>query len=393
MSNNNVSALRDQARGWIPRLRERCAEIESARQLPQDIADDLARDGFYRLLLPAAYGGLETDPLFFDDIIQTLAQGDASAAWCVMIGATTCMTAAYMPPSAARETFQNASAAIHAGVFAPTGSAVPENNGYRVSGRWQWGSGSPNASRIWGGCAVLRDGQPELMPNGLPLSRMMMFDRQDVELLDTWDVSGLCGTGSTDFAVRDVFVPHAHSVSLVADTPLDRPLYKFPVFSMLASGVCCVMLGIARAAIDELVSFAGAKTPQGMRKTLANRPETQMEVARAESELRSAHAWLREATAHAWNAVSSGSPLSQQQRGELRLASAHAGRMSASAVTRVYELGGGTSVYRKSPLQRHFRDVHVAARHMMVGNSVLDDLAEQPRMHIFITIKALKRRV
>lgn len=360
------------AREWVPQLRQRSAEIESARQLPQDLAAALASDGFYRLLVPAQYGGAEVDPLTFAEVIRTLATGDASAAWCVMIGATTGMTAAYMPPDAARSIFENAESSIHAGVFAPMGKAVPEGDGYRVTGRWQWGSGSPNADHIWGGCAIIRDGEPDLMPNGIPLSRMMRFDREAVELLDTWDVSGLCGTGSTDFAVRDVFVPHAHSASLIADRPLDRPLYKFPIFAMLAAGVACVSLGIARAAIDELIGFAAAKTPQGMRKSLANRQETQLEIARAENDLRAAQVWLREANEQAWHDASSAGAIELASRRDLRLAACHAATASASAVSRVYALGGGTSVYRKSPLQRHFRDVHVAARHMMVGNSVLE---------------------
>jgi alkylation response protein AidB-like acyl-CoA dehydrogenase len=366
------SDLLNKAQQWQSNLKERCVEIEKNQQLPQDLADSLASDGFYSILVPEAYGGSEIDPMTYVELLQVLARGDASAAWCVMIGSTTGLVSGYLPEDVARSIFPSDTPAIHAGVFAPMGKAIPEADGYRITGQWQWGSGSPNADYIWGGSAIFDDGKPRLLPTGIPQSRMMMFEKKDVELLGTWDVSGLCGTGSTDFAVRDVFTPHTHSVDLVADIPIDRPLYKFPVFGMLATGVCCVCLGIARASIDELISFASAKTPQGTRKPLANRQDTQMTISKAENELRSAQAWLGEAIGAAWNEAQSGNPISVERRRDIRLAAVNAAQSSASVVTMMYELGGGTSVYKRSPLQRHFRDVHVATRHMMVGNVPLE---------------------
>ena len=192
---------------------------------------------------------------------------DASAAWCVMIGSTTALTAAYIPEDAASELFPADRSAIHAGVFAPMGKATPDGDGYQVTGRWQWGSGSPNAQYIWGGSVILKDGKPERMPNGLPRSRMMMFNKADVNMLDTWDVSGLCGTGSTDFSVENIYTPHAHlRRSRLRYAPLIARSTNFPFFGLLATGVCSVSLGIARAAINELISFADAKTPPGHAK-------------------------------------------------------------------------------------------------------------------------------
>jgi alkylation response protein AidB-like acyl-CoA dehydrogenase len=366
------SKILKKAHAWKPKLSERSGEIEKNQQLPQDLADSLANDGFYSILVPEAYGGSEIDPMTYVDLLQILAQGDASAAWCVMIGSTTGLVSGYVPEDVARSIFPSDKPTIHAGVFAPMGKATPEGDGYRVTGRWQWGSGSPNADYIWGGSTIFEDGKPRLLATGIPQSRMMMFEKKDVELLGTWDVSGLCGTGSTDFTVNDVFTAHTHSVDLVADKPIDRPLYKFPVFGMLATGVCCVCLGIARASIDELVSFASAKTPQGTRKPLANRQDTQLSVSNAENKLRSAQAWLREAIVTAWDEAKSGDPISIEGRRNIRLAAVNAAQSSASVVTAMYELGGGTSVYKRSPLQRHFRDIHVATRHMMVGNVPLE---------------------
>jgi len=360
------------ARERVPSLRERSDEIERARQLPQDIAESFARSGYYAALVPKCYGGLEVDPLTYSELIRTLAEGDAAAAWCAMIGSTTGLSAAYMSESAAREILTPIDTAITAGVFAPRGKAVPEGNGYRVSGRWQWGSGSPNAQWIAGGCAIIRDGQPELMPNKVPISRMMFVPADEVELLDTWDVSGLCGTGSTDFAIHEKFVPTERAVAPATDKPLERPLYLFPIFALLGIGVSSVCLGIARCAIDELISFASAKTPEGSLKPLARRQDTQMTIARAEARLRSGHAWLKETIAAAWDSACSRGEIPIELRRDVHLANYHATESSAAAVDMAYHLGGGTSVYRRSPLQRYFRDVHVATQHILVGPSRLE---------------------
>lgn len=365
-------ALLAAANGYVGSLSERADEIEAARQLPQDIADSFAKAGFYSMMVPEVYGGGEIDPPSFLKIIRTLATGDASAAWCVMIGATTGLGSAYMPKADAEEIFGRGQNTITAGVFAPSGKAVPEGDGYRIGGRWQWGSGSPNASWISGGCFVMKDGKPEMSPTGVPISRMMMVPRSDVTLLDTWDVSGLCGTGSTDFEIKDVLVPKSRGIAFGYDKPMERPLYLFPIFALLASGISNVALGVGRAAIDELVSFASAKTPQGTLKPLANRPDTQMNVARAEALLRSATSWMDESVAAAWEAARTKGAIDVSLRRDMRLSMAHATTAAAEAVDLVYGLGGGTSVYRRSPLQRYFRDVHVATQHMMVAKGVLE---------------------
>jgi alkylation response protein AidB-like acyl-CoA dehydrogenase len=249
---------------------------------------------------------------------------------------------------------------------------VAVDGGFQVNGRWQWGSGTQNADWVMGGCRVIRDGETELMRNGVPRSRMMLAPADEIECLDTWHVSGLCGTGSTDFAMNDLFVPERRAVGLGVDGPLERPLYAFPQFGLLAMGIAAVSLGLARAAIDELVSFASAKTPQGSVRPLATRASTQSDVARAEALLRSARSWYYETIEAAWEGARARGVIDEEHRRDVRLATTHATQASAAAVDLVYELGGGTSVYRRSPLQRIFRDVHVATQHMMVSKGTLE---------------------
>ena len=258
-----------------------------------------------------------------------------------------------------------------AGVFAPRGKAIVVDGGFQVEGQWPWGSGTQNADWVLAGCQIIRDGEFETHANGAPRGRMMCVPRSEIEFVDTWYVSGLAGTGSTDFAIRDRFVPEAFAAGLGVDAPLDRPLYRFPQFGLLAMGIAAVALGLGRAAIDEMIEVAGGKTPDASRRSLAQRPNAQTEVALAEAGLRSARAFYYEAIERAWAEALDGR-ISIDSKRDIRLATTHATRAAAEAVDRMYTLAGGTSVYRRSPLQRIFRDVHVATQHMMVGPATLE---------------------
>ena len=353
------------ARALAPELRERADANEEARRLPDDLSKRFAESGFYRMCAPEQYGGLEQSPAVTMETVEILARADGAPAWVVFIGATSGTTLALLPEATSREVFATPETMI-AGVFAPRGKAVAVEGGFQVDGQWQWGSGTQNADWVLGGCQVVVDGETERLPNGTPRSRMMLVPSSEVEFLDTWYVSGLAATGSTDFAIRDRFVPVERAVGFGSAKPLDRPLYQFPQFGLLAMGIAAVALGLARAAIDELVEIAGGKLPAGSARPLANRPAAQAETARAEASLRSARAFYYETIESAWDEACSGR-LGTDGRRDVRLATTHATHAAAEAVDRMYHLGGGTSVYRRSPLQRIFRDVHVATQHMMVG--------------------------
>ena len=347
-------------------IRQRAPDTEDARRLPADLAAKLAQAGLFRMTIPQVYGGAEVSAAEFSKAIETLATADAAVGWCVMIGVTSSLNAAYMPESAAREIFQDPNV-ITGGVFAPIGRAEIEGDHFRASGRWPWASGSANCDWLGGGCVVFEDGKPKMRSDGRPDTRMLMFRREDVELIDTWHSSGLRGTGSGDMAVDGARVPLDRAASLTDRPVIDRPLYAFPVFGLLAVGVASVALGNARAALDALKSLATKKKPQYSRRSIAERGTAQTDFARAEGRWRAARAFMTEAIDGCWRTATSGEPLTVSQRSNLRLACTHATRECAEIATTAYELGGGTSVYAKHPLQRHFRDAHVATQHIMVA--------------------------
>ena len=363
----DAGGLTAAAHGFAGELRDRAAEIETTRQLPQDIANRFAVAGFYRMAVPEALGGLEVSPQEISSVIDALAQADGSAAWCVMIGSTTGLTAAYLEPDAAKRIYGETPETITAGVFAPMGTATLDGDAAVVRGRWAWGSGSHNAQWVFGGSRLLRDGEPVLNDRGQPATQMFAMPTDDLVLHDNWDPSGLAGSGSSDFEARDVRVPLGHGADITCPPALANPLYAFPVFGLLAVGIASVATGLARQAIDEIIEIGGGKVPQGSRKTLAHRPQAQAELAQGEAELRAAKAFLADAVGAAWDAARGEGVINVDLRRDLRLAATHATTASARVVDRMYLLGGGSSVHRTCPLQRAFRDVHVATQHMMTA--------------------------
>ena len=320
--------------------------------------------------MPRAYGGAEASLATWVAVLEELAAADGSAGWCAMIGAYSGLMAGFLSDDVAAAVY-GPDHAITCGVFAPMGRAVPVADGYRVSGRWTFASGCQHSTWCMGGAIVLSDGAgagPGAAPaGGVPEVRSMLFHASEIRIVDTWDTSGLRGTGSHDFVVDDVFVPAGRSFSLFRSQHALAP-YRSAFFGGLAAGVAAVALGIARAAIDAFVALARDKRPMGARRTIAERELVQLSVARAEARVRAARAFLLDAVESA-GATSATGEASIEQRALLRLAACHAATEAAAAADLVYEAGGGSSIYASSPLGRCFRDVHTATQHVMVGPS------------------------
>lgn len=367
--------LLQQARSLAAGFARRSAEIEANRQLPVDIARQMGAAGFYRLFVAERMGGLETTPALAAEIYEALAYGDAACGWVAFIGATTGLALSRMPDEAVRHLLARPDTLL-TGVFAATGTAVKVEGGFRVNGRWQWGSGSPNADWIGAGCVLFENGEVLRTSAGTPRNHMLFFRATDVQRLDTWHTSGLRGTGSADFEVHDVFVPEAHASGYLVRKSPDRPLFRFPPFAPLAHGVAAVGMGVARASLDALIHLAAEKKRYGTGQSLANRPHTQLEVAKAEAQLRAARAFFYGSIQAAWEPAVAGEPVSLELRRDMRLATTHALQTAVCITDAMYTLAGGAAVYNNSPLQRHLRDIHVASQHIMVSTNTLETIGQ-----------------
>ena len=350
----------------------RAADTEQQRRLPADLAAELAQAGLFRMLVPTSLGGAELDVATLFNRLEQLGRADAATGWCVMIGGTTALISAWLPMEHAREIWFDPNV-ITGGVFAPMGRAAVEGGDYLVSGRWAWGSGSANCSWLLGGAVIMDGGEMRRLPSGAPDHRMMVMRRAEVELIDTWDALGMRGTGSGDLAAKDVRVPQSRSVSFITDTPREAgPLYRFAPFGLLALGIAAVASGNALGALDDLKALAVAKKGQGSSRSLAERGVVQADFAVAQADLDAARALVHAEIAAAWDRVVAGDTLDLPARARLRLAATRLTQVSARVAAKMHELAGGTSVYASHPLNRRFRDAHVATQHVMVAPPTLE---------------------
>jgi alkylation response protein AidB-like acyl-CoA dehydrogenase len=357
--------LVEAAEGVLELVEAHADKAEQGRRLPKRLVQALRDAQLFRMCVPAVYGGPEADPITMVRAIETVATADGAAGWCTMIASTTSSMSLFMEPEWAQRIYGDPKS-ITGGVFAPNGRAALDGDGWRVTGRWQWGSGTQHCTWITGG-ALTDDGQMHLM----------FFEAADVSIHDTWYATGLRGSGSTDFSVDGARVPSGRTVQPMAGRRhVDCALAAFPNFSLLASGVASVALGIARHAIDEFVELGQGKRPQFSTRTLSESGSAQADLAKAEAGLRSARAFLHDELNRAWVSAAAGERVEEATRGRIRLACVHAAEAAARATDVVYTLGGGTSVFESSPLQRCLRDVHVVTQHLMVSPRMYETLGK-----------------
>jgi len=360
------------ARRIAPLAAASAARAERDRALAPELVSELVDAGLLRLGVARSFGGREADAGELLETIEELARADASTGWCVMIAATSGLMSAYLAPDEAMAVYGDPRS-VSAGVFAPCGRAQRRDGGFVVGGRWSLVSGISHSNWVTAGCVVYDGDEPSLLGPEAPDVRLVLLPTAALEVIDTWTASGLCATGSHDVAVGEEPVAAGRAVSLVSDRPvLDGALYAFPLFGLLALGIAAVALGVARAAIDDFIELAAEKRPVGSARPLADRSGVQRDLAEAEAALRAARAHVQLATDAAWRAACEQAALDLERRVDLRLAATHATRTSAAVVDVVYNAAGASAIYASSPLQRRFRDVHVATQHMMVSAQAVE---------------------
>lgn len=341
---------------------------ERERRLAPALADELARAGLFRLCVPEALGGSEASAVTLVETVEALARGDASAAWCVAISATSGLMLAYLPEAEAAAIFSRPETVL-GGVFAPRGRARIEGDGFRVTGRWPFASNSAHCDWLMGGCSVEgADGELVRRDGGAPDVRLMLAPAEEVVIHDTWHVSGLRGTGSNDIEFAELLIPAGRTGSVFTERPVQSgPLYLFPLFGLLAVAIAAVTLGNARGALDEFAELAAVKTPTGSRRSLRERATVHADIAEAEAALRAAHALLISEVSRAWGAAVDRGEVGVPERLGLRLAASHGASTGARVVEAVYRHAGGSAIYESSPLQRRLRDAQAATQHMLVA--------------------------
>jgi len=353
----------DAARKLAPLIRSSADEIDAARELPRPLFEALAEAGLFHLAVPHAIGGAEIDFPTYVKVIEEIGKADASTGWAVNQGAIFATYAARMPREVARAIWIDTPRSVVANSPAATAKAVVVPGGYKVTGRQGFSTGCRHAAWVAAHAQVVENGQVRL-ENGQPEERYFFVPIAEAELLDTWHVRGLRGTGTHHFAVTDVFVPAERTVLSATALLLEEgPLYKIPRTLAFASGDAAVALGMARASLGTFVELAGAKTPRAMQALLRDQSMVQVGVGQAEAALRSGRAFLMETVRDIWGEAKAGG-VSLERRAILRLATTHGIRLAAQVIDTVYNAAGATAAYEGHLIQRHFQDIHVITQHL-----------------------------
>jgi alkylation response protein AidB-like acyl-CoA dehydrogenase len=352
------------ARKLAPQIRSCADEIEAQRELPRPLFEALADAGIFHLAVPLSIGGSEIDLPTYIQVIEELGKADASTGWCVNQGAIYATYAARMPRDIARQIWIDPPRAVVANTPAATAKAVVVPGGYRVTGRQGFSTGCRHATWVAAHAQIIENGQVRL-EHGAPETRYMFVPVGEAQLLDTWHVRGMRGTGTHHFAVHDVFVPAERTVLSVTAPLIDTgPLYQIPRTLKFASGDASVALGLARTCLTTFSDLAGAKSPRAMQALLRDQSMIQVIVGQAEADLRSGRAFLHEAVREIWSQVATGGTPTLDARASLRIAATHAIRLAARIIDAVYSAAGATAVYESQLLQRHFQDIHVITQHL-----------------------------
>ena len=362
----------DRVREMGPTISKRSEEIEEARRIPVDLVDDLVAAGCFRIGVPASYGGEEADLPTIYRLFEQLSTYDASVGWTVMIGAVAPDLFAFLPKATFDQLYAGGPDLLGGGALAPKGRAVVVDGGYQVTGQWPFASGCLHSSWLCANCIVLENGAPRPGPLGVDI-RAMALPTPDWEVIDTWHVVGLRGTGSVDIKLDDVFVPEEQTFDIFGGTPsIDARLFRVPLLGKFALDLASVAVGIAQRALDDVAALAaGGKMPAFAGPVrLADSPHFQFQLGRADASLRAARSLLYAEAERVWAAAAEGAEPSPLDRARTRATGPRIVELAVEAADTAQRLAGGSAVYDSSPLQRHLRDIHTVTQHAGVSPDV-----------------------
>jgi alkylation response protein AidB-like acyl-CoA dehydrogenase len=283
------------------------------------------------------------------------------------------MTAAYLDPDPAREVFGQPDGILAWGAIAHDIHVVP--GGYRVTARWDFASGSRQASWLGAHVQVVEaDGTRRLRPNGVPEIRTILFPLANATMYDVWDVIGLSGTGTDSYSVDNLFVPDKFAT--LRDEPAalreKGPLYRITTYAMFGLGFAALSLGVARAMLEAAIDLARGKASAGQ-KAMRENNAVQGLIGRTEGNWRAARAYIYGTADQVWDEVRRTGILTEEHRLALRLASTWTIHQATAVVDTAYHMAGATAVFRANAFERRFRDMHAIAQQIQARDTHYED--------------------
>lgn len=363
------TSLIEAAQQIAPIVAKHSEEAERERRLSRPVLDALREVGLMRMMTPRSLGGLETDPITRALVVEEISRHDSAAGWTLENPLDWAFFCARLPDEGAEEIYSAGADAVIAAQFGRPLDAISTAGGYRVSGRAPFVSNCLDAD--WISSTVLVD--PDQHPDGEAEMRMVYFRRDQCEVIDTWDMIGMRGTGSNGIAVDHIFVPASRTFPMEPEfepgTHYKGPLYRLPVVGVAATGIPTPMLGVARKAVDTARELALNKRPVTSNGFLKERSSAQLQFGKAEAVLRSGRLLLLHTVDKAWQRCQAGEPHSLEQRADLMLAGSHAMSSAVQAVELACSIAGTTAFRATSPLERCFRDVQTMRHHVFTSEA------------------------
>lgn len=356
------------ARSLLPQLRERAARTEELRHLPPETERDLHDAGLFRMLQPKRIGGAELDYVALVDCAELLGRADASVAWNLAnLASHHWMLGMFEQRAQDLVWSRDPDVLIASSFIFPAGRASKVEGGYRLRGSWPFSSGV--GSCAWNMLASVVSSDDEA--DGIEY-RIFLLPNADYKILDTWNVAGLRGTGSSDVEVRDAFVPE-HMTVAVGDlaggaAPGSKvnpnPLYALPVFSLFPYVLSGVALGNAQACLDDYAEVARHRISTYNRAKLSDFQSTQIKIAEASAKIDAARLIMRAACIEAMQDARRNRTPDMATKTRYRRDGAFSVNLCTDAVSMLFAASGARGLFTTGVLQRQFRDAHAINSHL-----------------------------
>lgn len=373
----NVYELLEKVDAMAPIIRKHAIQAEKEKRLSPIVLNAMRDAGFFRMFRPESRGGMEFDPVSQYRVAEAIARIDSAAAWNLQVCSASETFGGWFDDETTEAVFGNPETIV-AGSFNPPRKAVVVEGGYRITGQTPFNSNCHGAT-WFAGLADVYDGEVLRTDDaGIPVTVMTMFPASDAQIIETWNTMGMCGTGSHDVAINDLFVPESYAPPFM---PLENPhpAYDWPCARM-ATWITCgchaaVSLGIAQAAIDDLIEL-GLKVPAYTERSLRDRNVIQLRLAQADAKLKAARALFHATFNDAWNMVQRDSQLDLHQKSKCQSAATHLSTTAAEVVDLIHSCVGATGIRDENRFQKHFRDIHVITQHAFVSESRMEAVGQ-----------------
>jgi alkylation response protein AidB-like acyl-CoA dehydrogenase len=349
-----------------PVIEQFAPQAELDRRLPDAAYDAMIDADLFRMTVPKAYGGLELHPLATYKVWDAVSRIDSAAAWNLVIGSAAICFLPFLPEAASDEVFASGPSVVFAGAASTPVSATPVNGGWRLTGQVPFASGCDRGDWFFVSALITKDAGRALPATDQAALIHAYVPKDDVQVVDTWRTSGMRGTGSGDFVLRDVLVPDHRCATLAPlrnpPTPYRGPLYRVSMWEAF-HGETLVSLGAATAAIDKLAELASTKKPARSPVLLRDRAMAQHHIARARALVDAGREYIYASMSEAYAASEHDAEITEEIKIRCQLAACFGAEASVQAIDLVHEAAGTSAIRDEFGIERHFRDIHALSQH------------------------------